>query len=98
MPLTRSSVIVGVIAVFCAFFAITSPILADEAAEHAASRPISSDGAPNAPKEISAGKALRVAQLAGDSWIVRQLTGPVRRDGTDQAVMVVTESRPVNDW
>ena len=38
------------------------------------------------PSALADEKVLRVAQIAGDGWVVRQATGPVRREGSDRAV------------
>ena len=86
--LRRSGNLAAGIAVFGILFSLSSPVLADEGVNYTASRVLPVDGEPADQKKSPSDKVLRVAQSAGDSWVVREITAPVRREGTDRAVVV----------
>ncbi len=86
--LMRSGLIVTGAVLLCSNIFVASPVLAAEGTNSTAPRMLSSDGKSDGRKQLSSGKVLQVAQLAGDSWVVRQVTAPVRRDGADRAVAI----------
>ncbi|MBL6954000.1 MAG: FecR domain-containing protein [Alphaproteobacteria bacterium] len=86
--LMRSGLIVTGAVLLCGNIFISSPVLADEGISNAVASVLSLDGKPAGRKQSSSSKVLQVAQLAGDSWVVRQVTAPVRRDGAERAVAI----------
>ncbi|NQV59312.1 MAG: hypothetical protein HQ502_06575, partial [Alphaproteobacteria bacterium] len=82
------SVIAATLAAVAMLISISSPVLAAEGINNATPNILSLDGKSDGRKQLSSGKVLQVAQLAGDSWVVRQVTAPVRRDGADRAVAI----------
>jgi hypothetical protein len=69
-------------------FLISPPAFADEGAGLSKRLETSQSGAPAGKKKPIFEKPLQLAQTGGGGWIVRQASGPVRREGTDQAVAI----------
>ncbi len=88
VSLWRSSVVGAVIVFVCSLFSFSTPALADGSADSAASRVPWTDPSPAPQNRSSSDQVLQVAQLADDNWVVRQVTAPVRREGTDRALAV----------
>ena len=87
-PSNLSGVIAAAAAVLFLAFSSSQSALADAGTNYATPTALAVDGKPAAVKQPSSNKVMRVAQTAGDGWVVRQVSGPVRRQGGNGAVTV----------
>jgi hypothetical protein len=86
---TISGLVVAFIVISLYFFVAPEPLADSTGANTIAASRLADGKTAGILRQTSgktSGKYLRVAQLAGDAWIVKQVSGPVSLDGTGRAV------------